>query len=44
MNVLKRIDKKMEIYRNKNYDLANIITSGMIGCCIGVSICILISL
>ena len=44
MNVLKRMNSKMDIYRNKNYDLADIAVSGVIGCCIGVGICIIISL
>ena len=44
MNVLKKLDKKMEIYRNKNYDIADIVISGTVGCCIGIVFCLIISI
>jgi len=44
MNVFKKIDNKMEIYRNKSFDLADITMSGMIGIIIGVVLCLIISL
>ena len=36
MNVFKKIDNRLEIYRNKNYDLADIAIVGYIGMIIGV--------
>ena len=44
MKVLKKIDNKMEAYRNKDYDLADVAISGMVGICIGVGVCLIISL
>ena len=36
MNVLKKIDNRLEMYRNKNYDLADVAIVGFIGAIIGV--------
>ena len=36
MNIFKKIDSKMEVYRNKNYDLADVAIAGMLGTIIGV--------
>jgi len=36
MNIFKKIDSKMEIYRDKDYDLADLVIAGGIGTIIGV--------
>ena len=36
MNVLKKIDSRLEIYRNKDYDLADIAIVGFIGAIVGI--------
>ncbi|GAH60315.1 unnamed protein product [marine sediment metagenome] len=36
MNALKKIDNRLEIYRNKDYDIADIAIVGFIGAIIGV--------